>query len=210
MKRVVVFGATGGTGQQLVEQALAAGHAVTAVARRPEAITKAHPRLAVRRGDVHDAASVEAAVVGQDVVLSALGATSRQPTTICRDGVAHMLAAMERHGVRRILCVSATGLGDGATLSLPLRLFMRHVLQPLLRHPYDDLRAMEARLQASALDWTIVRPPRLTHGPRTGNYRSAIGVLPGATWIARADLADFMLKHVDDPALVRRLVEVAH
>jgi putative NADH-flavin reductase len=210
--RLVIFGATGGTGERLVEQALQAGHTVTAVARRPEAIALRHARLTVRRGDVAHASDVEAAIAGHDAVVSALGAgSSRAPTTICRDGVSHMLAAMERCGVRRISCVSALGLGDGALQSWPLRMFMRHVLQPLLRHPFDDLRAMEARLRQSSLEWTIVRPPRLTNGRRLGRYRYAIDTpLARATTISRADLADYMLAHLDDRATVGALVEVAY
>jgi putative NADH-flavin reductase len=210
MRRLVVFGATGGTGRALVEQALAAGHAVTAVARRPEAVTVRHPMLTVLPGDVLSPASIEPAIAGQEAVLSALGVRTRGPTTVCGAGVANILAAMTRCGVRRILCVSATGLGDGAGLSLPLRLFMRHILQPLLRHPYADMRAMEATLRASPLDWTIVRPPRLTSGPRTDRLRFAIDApLVGATHISRADLAGFMLTNLDDPAIVRTTVEVA-
>lgn len=210
--RLVVFGATGGTGEQLVAQALAAGHTVTAVARRPEAVTAKHARLTVRRGDVFDASSVEAAIAGHDAVLSALGSgTSRAPTTICRDGVGHMLTAMERCEVRRIVCVSAAGLGDGAAQPWPLRMFMRHVLQPLLRHPFDDLRAMEARLRESSREWTIVRPPRLTNGRRRGRYRVAIDTpLARAATISRADVADYVLAHLDDPATVRALVEIAY
>jgi putative NADH-flavin reductase len=210
--RLVVFGATGGTGERLVEQALQVGHAVTAVARRPEAVKLQHPRLEVRRGDVLVAGDVEAAIAGHDAVLSALGAgSSRAPTTICRDGVRNMLAAMERCGVRRISCVSALGLGDGALQPWPMRLLMRHVLQPLLRHPFDDLRAMEARLRESPLEWTIVRPPRLTNGARVGRYRYAIDTpLARALTISRADLADYMLAHLDDRATVRTVVEVAY
>ncbi|PCC72096.1 Putative NADH-flavin reductase [Nannocystis exedens] len=210
--RLAVFGATGGTGEQLVEQALQAGHAVTAVVRRPEAVKLQHARLTVRRGDVLDAGDVEAAIAGHDAVLSALGPRSaRAPTTICRDAVGHMLAAMERCGVRRISCVSSLALGDGALQSWPARLFMRHVLQPLLRHPFDDLRAMEARLRSSSLEWTIVRPPRLTNGRRLGRYRYAIDTpLARATTISRADLADSMLAHLDDRATVRAVVEVAY
>nr|WP_263429157.1 SDR family oxidoreductase [Nannocystis pusilla] len=211
-KKLVVFGATGGTGRELVEQALAAGHTVTAAVRRPEAVALTHPRLTVRRADVLDPAGVEAAIAGHDAVLSALGATStRAPTTICRDAVAHMLAAMERCGVRRIACVSALALGDAALLPWPMRLFVRHILKPLLRHPFADLLAMEERLRQSPLEWTIVRPPRLTQGRRKGHVRFAVDApLPGAATISRADLADYMLAHVDDPALVRRLVEVAY
>lgn len=211
-RKLVVFGATGGTGRELVAQALAAGHAVTAVARRPEAIAINDPRLTVRRAEVLDAASVASAIAGHDVVLSALGSTSpRQPTTLCRDAVGHMLTAMERCGVRRIVCVSALALGDAALLPWPMRLFVRHVLKPLLRHPFADLLAMEERLRQSPLEWTIVRPPRLTQGRRTGRVRFAVDApLPGAATISRADLADYMLAHIDDPALVRALVEVAY
>src|SRR5437764_1203871 len=108
--KLVVFGATGGIGAQVVQQALAAGHEVTAVARRPEAITLRHECLKVVQGDVLDAESVRKAVMGKDVVVSAVGARDRGPTTVYSQGNANILQAMQAAHVRRIFCISASGL----------------------------------------------------------------------------------------------------
>jgi putative NADH-flavin reductase len=118
--KLVIFGATGGTGRQLVEQALAEGHQVTAFARRPAALQVRHDRLRIAAGDVSDAARVESAIEGQDAVLSALGATKKQ--AICADGMANILAAMRRAGVRRVIVLSAFGASDSHDRSLYTRL----------------------------------------------------------------------------------------
>ncbi len=211
MPTLTIFGATGGTGRELVQQALAAGHRVTALVRRPEALALAHPRLDVRRGDVLDLADVTAAITGSDLVYSALGAHGRGPTTLVSAGVTNILRGMQTAGVRRLGVVSASGLGDGAGQPWHVRLFMRQVLQRLLREPFADLLRMESIVQASDLDWTIYRPPRLTLGPRTGRYRVAVGrPLPRGYTIARADLADCMLTRADDRATHRATLWIAY
>src|SRR5512147_3139820 len=112
--RILIVGATGGTGRELVEQALERGHEVTAFARRPEAVAVRHERLRVARGDVMDAASVAAAVAGQEAVLSALGHKRwLYPTRILSQGTANVLDAMAKQGVRRFVCETSLGVGDG-------------------------------------------------------------------------------------------------
>src|SRR5882724_11471418 len=206
--RLAIFGATGGNGKYIVEQALAAGHAVTAVVRRPSAITRQHKNLTVVRGDVLQAATIKQALVGQDAVLSTIGATDRGPTTVYSEGIANIILAMQAAGVRRLLCVSASGLEPG-------NLIQRVIFKPLLwvafKNSYSDLVRIEAEVQRSGLDWTIVRPPRLTEGPLTGHYQAAVNKpLPNGWTISRADLASYMLSQLNNRDTYCAVVEVAH
>ena len=205
--KVLVFGATGGTGRETVIQALAAGHTVTAVVRRPEALDISHEKLTVLRGNVLDATAVLQPMAGQDVVISALGVRTNTPTTDCSGGVSNMLRAMQSTGVRRFLCVSANGLEPGPWWQ---KLFAKLILHRIFREAYADLWRMEAVVKQSDLEWTIVRPPMLTDAPRTGIYMEAINKhVPHGFRISRANVADYMLKHVADAATYRTTVEIA-
>ena len=205
---VVVFGAHGGIGRHVVEQALAAGHRVTAVARRPETVTLQHPQLSVRRGDVLDPATLPPLLAGQQAVVSAIGVASRAPTTVYSDGVGNLLHAMPPAGVRRLMCVSATGIDPGPLVQ---KVVAGLVLWQLLRNMYTDLVCMEDRVRASHVDWTIVRTPRLTDGPHTGHYVASHNAhLPAAWIISRADLADYLVTHLADPSTFQAWVEVAN
>lgn len=210
--RIVVFGPTGGTGRQLVAQALAGGHAVTAVARRPEALDLDHPRLVVRRADVLDPAAVAACVCGQDAVLSALGiGYRRHATTVYSAGLGNVMDGMRSAGVRRLMCVSTSGLDIPPGASWGQRLVFGAILHRVLHKPYDDMREMERRVRASGLDWTIVRAARMTNGRLTGRYRVGTGAaLPRAWSVSRADVAHYMLAHLDDRAVVGVAVDLAY
>jgi putative NADH-flavin reductase len=199
---LTVFGATGGTGARVVESALAAGHEVTAVARRPEAVTARHARLTIVRGDVLDLGSTEAAIAGRDAIVSALGVgVSRGPTNVYSAGVGNIMKAMKSAGVRRLICVSASALAIDAEDPFVARIILKPLLQGLLKRPFADLAIMEREVVASGLDWTIVRPPRLTNGARTGRYRTALTPnLRGAFSISRADLADHVVRCIGDRA----------
>ncbi|WP_344581342.1 SDR family oxidoreductase [Nonomuraea roseoviolacea] len=199
--RITVFGATGRTGWRVVGQALHAGHEVTAVVRDPAALERHNlggPRLTVVRADVMDPAAIRPAVAGHDAVVSAIGPRGSGPTTVCADSIASIMEAMAAEGVRRLVAVSASGFvreGDG-----PLtRLVAKPILNRVLRHAFADMRRMEDLVRASGLDWTIVRPPQLTEGPRTGSYRSAIDRnVRGGVRVSRADLADCVLRCLDE------------
>jgi putative NADH-flavin reductase len=211
--RIAVFGATGATGRELVSQALARGHEVTAVARRPEAVSARHHNLGVVRADVLEPDTLVEAVDGQDAVVSALGiGYRRHATTVYSDGTAHVLAAMEAAGVKRVTCVSTTSLGPPPFRSDPLSwLVARGLLHPMLRRPYADMRLMEERVRASGLEWTLVRAARLTNRRPTGRYRLAVdATLPGAWSVARADLARYLLDSLDDPRTHGSVVEIAY
>lgn len=203
--RLTVFGATGATGRQVLTQALAAGHQVTAVARRPEAID--HLPLRVVRAELTD--PLDEAVAGADAVLSALGGPAgRAPTTVYSAGVTAITAAMGRAGVRRIVAVSAVPVAPPATV------LERRVVYPLLWRffggCYRDMATMENLLAEGDRDWTVFRPPRLTDRPATGRYRTAVDdVLPRAASLPRADLAAAMLAAVPHDALTGRIVTIA-
>jgi putative NADH-flavin reductase len=209
---LTIFGSTGGTGQRLIAQALAAGHQVTAVARRPEAVTVRHDRLSVVRADVLEPGSLPPAVAAADAVVSALGIGYRRHATVVYSaGTANILAAMAGAGVRRVVCVSTSGLVIPAGGPLLHRLLLRHVLHRLLCKPYEDMSRMEGLVRRSAADWTIVRAARLTNGSPTGRFRTATGAaLPGAWSISRSDLASYLLDRVTDPSCHRSTLEIAY
>ena len=206
--KVIVFGSTGGIGRQVVAQALAANHEVTAIARRPEAITTQHQRLHVVRGDVLDPASFKQALAGQDVVVSALGVVTRGPTTVYSAGVANIAEAMHANVVRRILCVSSNGLEPGPRWQ---RIVAKQLLWRLYKEMYTDLVRMEAVVKASGLDWTVIRPPGLTDGPRTEHYQIVVNQhLSHGSLISRADVADYIVTHWQDRPTYCGMVEVAY
>ncbi|MCD0452373.1 SDR family oxidoreductase [Actinocorallia sp. API 0066] len=210
--RLTVLGATGRTGRHLVRQALDAGHHVTAVVRDPARLDPAdHPLLEAVTADPLDPAALAPAVDGRDAVLSALGPNNRADGTVCADGARSAVKAMRAVGVGRLVVVSASGPfiddGDGP--------FTRVVFKPLLRRlfldtPFTDLENAEREIRASGLDWTLVRPPRLTEGkPRP--YRTVLDRnVRGGTTLSRADLATAVLNALADPATVHHHVSVGY
>ena len=202
--RLLVLGATGGTGREVVAQALREGRAVTAFVRKPERLPVTGERLRVVTGDVTaDAPALADAVQGQDAVISALGmGNSFKSGGLIARSMPLIVRAMQRAGVRRLVFTSAYGVGDTwrdvpAVPRLVMRLFMRDLA--------SDKQAGEVTLKASDLDWTLVYPVTLTNGPATGRTRAGERLaLSGFPRISRADLAAFMLAQLDDRTYVRR------
>jgi len=197
--KLVIFGSTGGTGRELLQRALEQGHTVTAFARNRAKVDIAHVNLTVAEGDVTDAAAVGDAVGGQEAVLCALGAPAFVRTTVRFDGTGQIVRAMERAGVRRLVCQSSLGIGDSRDIRLPF--YVKHIIIPvLLRHAFADHEKQERVVKESGLDWTIVRPATMTTGPRTGAYRHGISAADTGLKIkiSRADVADFMLEQLVD------------
>jgi putative NADH-flavin reductase len=209
--RVTVFGATGRTGSEVVGQALAAGHDVTAVVRDPARLA-ARPSGActVVTADVADPAAIMPAIEAADAVVSTLGPRRGDPAGICSTGGAAIVQAMEKAGVGRLVVVSASGPfvdeGDG-----PLNRYLaKPLLGRLLRDSFADLRRLEDVVRASALQWTIMRPPRLTERPGTGRYDTVLDRNVSGFTISRADLATAILRALADPSTVRHSVGVAN
>ncbi|MBO0871208.1 MAG: SDR family oxidoreductase [Micromonosporaceae bacterium] len=220
--RLVIFAATGGIGRHLLDQAEAAGHKVTAVARHPDRLSNAATAV---RADLATATpeELESIVEGADAVLSGLGPRTRGDTGVASRGTRTIVSAMEATEVRRIVVVSAAPIGTVAAPGRPTSprydpgdgFFMRHLFSPFARvafgRHYADLAVMEDLLRGSALDWTVVRPPRLTNSPITGRYRTAYGRnLPGGWRISRADVAHCILATVDQPESVRQVLGIAY
>jgi putative NADH-flavin reductase len=208
--RIAIFGSTGGTGRELVRQALEQGHHVTAQARSPEKLEDLrHPELEVIRGDVLDPSDVEHAMAGSEAVLCAIGAGAER-STVREDATRNIIAAMERNGPSRLICMSSLGVGDSRA-DLPF--FTKHVIVGIfLRHAFADHERQEAAVMGSSLDWTIVRPPHLKDGPRTGEYHEG-SPLPHRKIqgkISRADVADFMLKQLTDDTYIRKTPGVSY
>lgn len=194
---ILIVGATRGIGRQLLDQALASGHNVTALVRNPRRLAMQHERLRVVKGDILDAESVARAMAGQDAVSCTIGVKAPwPPVTVFSEGTRNLLQAMKTTGVRRLMCVTGIGAGDSRGHG---GFLYDHLILPFLFGPvYADKDRQEALIKASDVDWTIVRPGFLTNGPLTKNYRvltDMTGVTAGR--ISRADVAHFFLKELE-------------
>ncbi|MBF6163994.1 SDR family oxidoreductase [Streptomyces gardneri] len=200
--RIAVFGATGTVGRLVVERALQEGHEVTAFTRSAAGVTQRHERLRVVEGDVLDTHSVQRAVEGQDAVLISLG--DGHKGVVRAGGTKAVIDAMNRTGVKRLICQTTLGVGDSRG---NLNFLWKYVMFGLLLRPaYADHVRQEQYVQASDLDWTIVRPSAFTDGPRTGSYRRGFPADERglALKITRADIADFMIEQLTDTTYLRQ------
>jgi putative NADH-flavin reductase len=206
--RLFILGATGGIGRQLVDQALERHHQVTAFVRSPQKLAAARDGLTVIRGDARNADAMREALAGHDAVLSTLWPPGPSRNTITSDSARAIVAAMQTAGVRRLLVVGV------AALFPDIGMFGRVLRNTLLRNIADDSAEMEQIVKATRLDWTIVRPPRLTNGARTEHYGVADDHLPAGAGtnatVSRADVAHFMLNEVEQPGHMRRVVGIAY
>jgi len=204
--KIIVFGATGGTGKLIVSQALAKGHSVTAFVRNPEGLMQ-DPHLRVVQGDVFDFATVVDAVRGHRAVLSALGARTRKKTEVLSQAIPNILEGMRQEYVTRLVVLGASGVhkDHGKYQNALTNTAIWVAKKTVLKHPFVDQAAQERLLAASDVDYTIVRAPRLLDGPLTGTYRILPDALPpGALTVSRADVADFMLQQLTDPRFHRQ------
>jgi putative NADH-flavin reductase len=210
MKRLLILGATGGTGLQLVSQALEAGNEVTAYVRDAAKLEVKHERLRVVVGPIVDEARpFREAMTGQDAVISTLGrGLSLQSEHVIERCVPPMLSAMKSHGVGRLIFTSAIGVGD-AYSEAPL--LSKLVIRVLLKDIYPDKLIGENLVRNSDLEWTIVQPAGLTNGRLTRRYRAAEHLRHRmVATISRADLAHFLLSQLEDRVYVRRIAQLEY
>ena len=204
---LVVMGATGSTGLEIVRQAIEYGHSVTAFVRSPERLKPFRDRISVKQGNLLDAAELDPVIKGHDAVLSAFGPRvpiAKSDANLLRQFAVALTTAMPRAGVRRVVLESVAFLFKDAIIPpayLLGRLFFPGVVA--------DASGMEKVLEKSGLDWTIARPPKLTPKPYTGKYRVREGHLPAFGFsISYADVADFMIKTVQNRSLIGKVVGV--
>jgi putative NADH-flavin reductase len=219
--QLTIFAATGGIGRLLVDQALAAGHHVTAVVRDPSKLTR-DVRSVTADLTAPDADALREAVGGADAVLSAFGPRGRSDIGITADGTRAVVEAMQATGARRIVAVSAAPVSTTPSPGRPnppkhdpgegpvMRYLGAPISRLFLGKHFADLALMEDVLRESGLDWTVVRPPRLTDKPLTGAYRTAVGHnLRNGAFVSRADVAHCMLACVEDPETVKQAIGLA-
>ncbi|MCX4562697.1 NAD(P)H-binding protein [Streptomyces phaeochromogenes] len=208
--RIAVFGANGPTGRHLTDQALAAGHEVVAVTRRPGSLAT-RPGLAVAVADATDPVAVDAAIRETDAVLSVLGAHfSKETISTYSASATAITGAMDRHGIKRLLAVSSS-IADPHWRPTGAH-FFNHVLDPLVnrrlgRTLHEDMRRMEAVIRRTDLDWTFVRPSGLFEHPVVTDYQTAEASADGV-FTARTDLASSMLRELEERRYVRTAMGV--
>jgi len=207
---ITVLGATGRTGQPLVRQALEQGHHVVALVRDPAKLGLQHERLKVVQGDISRQEQLESALAGADAVVSVMGHVSGSPKDLMAQLARHLVPAMKKQGVSRLVTLLGAAVHDPADPGSFGSLVMLGMMKLLMRHLLEDAEAHARLVRESGLEWTIVRPPRLTEGPRKGEYRTGHFGLGPSAQLSRADLADFMLRQLTDDTFVRQAPRISY
>lgn len=207
--KLTIFGATGRTGQHLVQQALQRGCAVTAFTRTPEKLQAGADNLEIVQGDVKDADQVKQAVAGADAVISVLGPTENKPVFAVTKGMEHILAAMKAHGVERLVMSAGAGVSDSRDGPTLLNRLINFLLRLSARWVYEDMQRAVELVRASDLKWTVVRVPMLTDDEPSGRVKAGYVGKGMGMRVTRADLARFMLDQVDSEAYVREAPAVS-
>ena len=205
---IAIFGATGKTGLEIVKQALEGGHNVTAFVRDPARLAIENKNLTFVTGDVFDEAKVAQAIKGQDAAVCALGAGSDlKKTTVRTNGTVNIIKGMKKNNVKRLLVVTAMGVGESWNTLSAINKFFFAVL---LKSSREDHEAQETAVKDSGLDWTIIRPSGLVDTPRTGVYDFGENIPAKTSKIARADVADLILKELEQNANIGKSLTISN
>ena len=211
--KLLIFGASGGTGRLILEQALQQGHEVTAFVRDASRLDIKHPNLRVQQGDVLDYKTIEPAMKEQDAVLSALGSPANKIGVIRSQGTQYIIQAMEKYGVRRFVCQTSLGYGDSTPVLDMTPFYFKYLIVPfILKKGFADHALQEEYIRKSGLDWVIIRPGNLTDGSLTGKYKHGFGYDDKTVTVkvSRADVADFMLKQLSDNTYLHKTPGISY
>lgn len=209
--KIAVFGATGGTGKQIVEQALASGNEVIAYARNPSKLGITNEHLSIIQGDLSDAALIKQAVTGVDAVLSALGIRGGSKNKPLTQGMQNIISPMQKQGVRRLIITSTLSAKDSNDKSEFRATFLVGLVKRTMNDAYEDIVSVAEAVRASELDWTIVRLTMLNNKPKSGKIRADyVGTGEVGSAISRADIAAFMLSQIDDEKYVRQAPAISN
>ncbi len=211
MKRITVFGATGGTGKQLVEQALASGDEVVAYVRSPSKLGIVHEHLSIVQGELSDAALIETAIKGTDVVLSALGPRGGSKNKPLTQGMQNIITAMKNQGVRRLIVTSTLSAKDSRDKPDFKTKALVSLVKTTMHATYEDIVNAAETVRASDLEWTIVRLAALNNKPKSGRVKVGyVGTGEVGMSISRADIADFMLSQIEDIKYLRQAPAISN
>ena len=209
--KIAVFGATGKVGRHLVDQALDRGDEVTVFVRDASKLTaQQRERLKVMQGDVLAPKAVEQAVVGTTAVLSALGHTKTSSKDVLTEGTKNIVAAMNEHGVRRLVSLTGAGVRDPKDEPKLIDRAIGTLLKFLQRDLLEDSIGQARVIRESDLEWVIVRAPVLNEGEKKGEYRIGYVGKESGTKLSRADLASFMLKQMTDDTYLHQAPMVSY
>jgi len=209
--KITIFGATGETGRQLVEQALAEGHEVVAYIRNPSKLNINHEHLKVIQGELADEPLIESAVSGADAVISALGPRGGSKNKPITQGMQNIIAAMKKQGVRRLIITSTLSAKDSNDLPDFKTKALVNLVKLTMHDAYEDIVSTAETVRNSDLDWTIVRLTMLNNDPKSGKVKTGyVGDGKVGTWISRADVADFMLKQVEHMEYLRQAPAISN
>jgi putative NADH-flavin reductase len=211
--KIVIFGASGRSGRPLVEQALAQGHTVSALVCDPAKLSLNHPNLKIIQGDATNPEVVEKTIAGAEVVISVLGHVKDSPKNLLTTAMTNIIKAMNKLGVRRLISLSGAGVPDPLDQPKFIDKFIRFLFKlPIggMREVLQDSLGHVELIKATDLDWTIVRGPRLTEDPPKGQYRVGYVGKDSGIKLGRADLADFILKQLNDNQYLRKLPVVSY
>ncbi len=209
--KVFLFGATGKTGIEILTKLLEEKHQVVALARNPDAISVSDSNLKILKGNIYNPETYQDELANCDIVISALGTgTSRKPTEIYSKGGQKIISAMQKASKKRLITLTAGAFDptDPATQSV----IIKYIVQPLFKNIYADMQQWETILEnTNDIDWTIIRPSRLTNGQEKSNYRIQQNHCPkGGGKISRKDLAGFITKQINSTKFVRQKVAIAY
>jgi len=208
-QRIIIFGATGGTGKEIIKQALKKKYQVTAFVRTPQKLKISDSNLKIVQGDVLKYADVLRAVANQEIVFCNLGMPASDKSTLRADGTENILKAMEEKGIHRFICQTSLGFGDSKAV---LPWLMKYIIVPfILKNAFKDHEMQETIIEQSNVDWTIVRPGNMTNGKKTGNYKYGFKLTEKIKLkISRADVADFMISQINDIQYLHKKVGVSY
>ncbi len=211
--KVLVFGATGGTGAAVVQQALNKGFEVTAFIRNPAKLKIANPMLHVAEGDVLQQETVDDAVAGHDAVICCLRAPATKAGTLRSHGTKNIVKAMQRHAVQRFICQTSLGYGDSLPVLEQTPFFFKKIIVPyLLKETFADYLLQENIIKETNLNWTIIRPGTLTNGKLTGHYQYGFDYTdtPLQVKVSRADVADFIVGQLGSEQYEKKVAGISY
>jgi len=198
MKKIIIFGASGRTGKQVVREAFNAGYEVTVVVSNTKDYIFNDTQIKIIKGDVFKPETFESALYGKDAVISCLGITN-------------IMLSMQKAGVNRLICLSSRAVDIPENAPLITKFIVNHILRRFFNYFFADMKLMENILCDSNLNWTLIRSPRLLNGLKTGNYRTSINeYLTNPTSLSHKDLADYIIYYMDDEKIFKSRVEISY